>query len=103
MSQNTDTIDVRPEEALDQNNLEKFLYGKLEGSKQSLIIRQFPEGKANLTYELKYGNYEYVLRRPPLGPVAPGSHDMKREHTVLSILQKAFHELLFVKLRCSKN
>ena len=91
MSQNTDTIDVRPEEAFDQNNLEKFLYGKLEGSKQSLIIRQFPEGKANLTYELKYGNYEYVLRRPPLGPVAPGSHDMKREHTVLSILQKAFH------------
>jgi len=91
MSQNTDTIDVRPEEALDQNNLEKFLYGKLEGSKQSLIIRQFPEGKANLTYELKYGNYEYVLRRPPLGTVAPGSHDMKREYTVLSVLQKAFH------------
>ena len=33
MSQKIDTIDVRPEEALDQNNLEKFLYGKLEGSK----------------------------------------------------------------------
>ena len=91
MSQKTDTIDVRPEEALDQNNLEKFLYGKLEGSEQSLIIRQFPGGKANLTYELKYGNYKYVLRRPPLGPVAPGSHDMKREYDVLSVLHKAFH------------
>ena len=33
---------------------------------------------------------EYVLRRPPLGPVAPGSHDMSREHRVLSVLWKAF-------------
>ena len=90
MSQKTDTIDVRPEEAFEQHSLEKFLYGKLEGSKQSLIVRQFPGGKANLTYELKYGNYEYVLRRPPLGPIAPGSHDMKREYDILSVLQKAF-------------
>jgi aminoglycoside phosphotransferase (APT) family kinase protein len=90
MSQKTDTIDVRPEEALDQNNLEKFLYGKLEGSEQPLIVRQFPGGKANLTYLLKYGNDEYVLRRPPLGPVAPGAHDMSREFDVLSVLQKAF-------------
>jgi aminoglycoside phosphotransferase (APT) family kinase protein len=31
-----------------------------------------------------------VLRRPPLGPVAPKSHDMAREYTVLSRLYRAF-------------
>src|SRR5690606_18759979 len=31
-----------------------------------------------------------VLRRPPLGPVPPGAHDMEREHRVLSVLWRAF-------------
>jgi aminoglycoside phosphotransferase (APT) family kinase protein len=33
---------------------------------------------------------EFVLRRPPLGPVAPGAHDMRREHRVLSVLHRRF-------------
>jgi len=33
---------------------------------------------------------ELVLRRPPLGPVAPGSHDMRREFQVLSVLHRAY-------------
>ena len=90
MSPKTDTINVRREEALDQNKLAKFLYGRLEGSKKPLNIRQFPGGKANLTYLLEYGDYEYVLRRPPLGAVAPGSHDMNREFNILSVLYKSF-------------
>ena len=31
-----------------------------------------------------------MLRRPPLGKIAPSSHDMKREHRILSRLYKAF-------------
>jgi len=31
-----------------------------------------------------------VLRRPPLGPVAPKSHDMAREYRVLSVLHQRF-------------
>src|SRR5690606_19455727 len=38
----------------------------------------------------RYRDCEYVLRRPPLGPVAPGAHDMEREHRVLSRLWRAF-------------
>ena len=58
-------------------------------------MRQFARGKANLTYLLAFGEdggpvTEYVLRRPPLGPVAPGSHDMAREYRVLSTLWRAF-------------
>ena len=51
---------------------------------------QFPGGHANLTYLLRFGSRELVLRRPPFGPVAPGSHDMVREHKVLSRLWEYF-------------
>ena len=47
---------------------------------------QFPNGSANLTYLLRFGDTELVLRRPPFGVVAPGAHDMKREFRVLSKL-----------------
>jgi aminoglycoside phosphotransferase (APT) family kinase protein len=53
-------------------------------------LAQFAGGKANLTYLIRFGNAEYVLRRPPLGPVAPTSHDMGREYRVLSTLWTAF-------------
>ena len=51
---------------------------------------QFPGGHANLTYLLRFGPRELVLRRPPFGPVAPGAHDMVREHKVLSRLWEHF-------------
>ncbi len=53
-------------------------------------VRQFPGGHSNLTYLLRFGEQEYVLRRPPLGPVAPTAHDMSREHRVLSALWAVF-------------
>jgi aminoglycoside phosphotransferase (APT) family kinase protein len=89
-----DTIDVRPEERLDPGRLAGFLRDRLPGGARPLEIRQFPGGHANLTYLLRFGSgpdtLEYVLRRPPLGPVAPGAHDMSREHRVLSVLWKTF-------------
>lgn len=89
MGHNADTIDVRSDEQFDEKHLTEFLKGKLPGSDQPLVIRQFPGGKANLTYHLDYGTHEYVLRRPPLGPVAPGAHDMAREYRVLSVLHQS--------------
>ena len=70
----------------------QYLKGKLEGADDpnTLSVRQFGGGAANLTYLLKYQNHEYVLRRPPLGPVAKSSHDMGREYKVLSTLYQAF-------------
>ena len=87
---NSDTISVRPDEAFDENNLKEYLIGKLDGSSSDLSVRQFGGGKANLTYLLDYGSHQYVLRRPPLGPLAPTAHDMSREYKVLSALYKKF-------------
>lgn len=44
-------------------------------------------GRSNLTYIVRSGPHDYVVRRRPLGPVAPGAHDMAREHRVLRALQ----------------
>jgi aminoglycoside phosphotransferase (APT) family kinase protein len=51
---------------------------------------QFPNGSANLTYLLRMGAHELVLRRPPMGQIAPGAHDMRREYKVLSRLWRHF-------------
>jgi aminoglycoside phosphotransferase (APT) family kinase protein len=85
-----DVIEVRPNERLDEDQLSVYLAGKLPGAEGQLRIRQFSGGAANLTYLLTYGPHEYVLRRPPLGPIAKSAHDMGREFRVLSVLYQAF-------------
>ena len=87
-------IQVRTEEGFDVAKLATYLRGKIEGSDAPLEVRQFGGGHANLTYCLRFGagegTLEYVLRRPPLGPVAARSHDMNREFRALSKLWRAF-------------
>lgn len=85
-----DTIDVRPDERFDEARVAAYLRGKLPESDNPLTVRQFGGGAANLTYLLDYGARQYVLRRPPLGPVAPSAHDMGREYRVLSVLRQQF-------------
>ncbi|WP_433532153.1 phosphotransferase family protein [Micromonospora sp. CA-263727] len=43
-------------------------------------------GRSNLTYLLRAGGRELVLRRPPLGHVLATAHDMAREFRVISAL-----------------
>jgi len=86
VSESSDVAPVRPDEELDANVVASYLRGKLPESDRPLDILQFPGGHANLTYLLRYGDREYVLRRPPLGPVAPRSHDMVREYRALAAL-----------------
>ena len=83
-------IPIRPDERLDEERLAAWLRGRLPGSDRPPALRQFGGGAANLTYLLDYGGPEYVLRRPPLGPVAVSAHDMGREYRVLSVLYRAF-------------
>ena len=95
---------VRPGEALDRNALEGWLRPRLSqalpGADGPLEILQFPNGSANLTYLLRVGSYELVLRRPPMGQVAPGAHDMRREHKVLSRLWRHFDRAPRAYLLC---
>lgn len=87
----SDTINVRPGEELDKAKLLQFLKANIEGLPEGgLEIRQFGAGHSNLTYALSIGSWEAVLRRPPLGPVAPKAHDMEREFNILSSLHSVF-------------
>ncbi len=63
-------------------------------------MRQFPGGHSYLTYLLETGGREYVLRRPPLGPVAPKAHDMAREYNVLGAVHPFFPQAPRVFLLC---
>ncbi len=90
-SRDPETMEVRPEERLDLERLEPWLRDNLEGAAGPLTVRQFGGGHANLTYLLDFAGREYVLRRPPLGPVAPSAHDMRREHRILSRLWQRWY------------
>lgn len=86
-----DTIPVRPGEELNLAAVELFLRERLPELPHSpLEVQQFPSGHSNLTYLLRCGEWEAVLRRPPLGPVAPKAHDMKRESWILSLMHEVF-------------
>jgi aminoglycoside phosphotransferase (APT) family kinase protein len=86
-----DTIPVRSGEELDSEKLVQFIHEQISGLPDGkLNIRQFGAGHSNLTYALEIGDWEAVLRRPPLGPIAPKAHDMKREFNVLSALHPVF-------------
>ncbi|WP_320669102.1 phosphotransferase family protein [Patulibacter defluvii] len=47
------------------------------------------EGHSNLTYLLRRRDRRMVLRRPPLGPLAPSAHDVLREARLLRALRPA--------------
>ncbi|WP_191556357.1 phosphotransferase family protein [Metabacillus idriensis] len=84
-------ISVRTGEELNTNVLENCLRTEIHDiPRGSLQIEQFGTGASNLTYALKIGDWEGVLRRPPLGPVAPKAHDMEREYTILKDLHPLF-------------
>ncbi len=60
------------------------------GGHAPLEILQFPGGHSNLTYLVRRGGDELVLRRPPFGSKVKSAHDMGREHTVLSALAPVY-------------
>jgi aminoglycoside phosphotransferase (APT) family kinase protein len=95
-----DTAQIRPGEELDLAALTPYLQGKLGGAAWALEVEQFPNGHSNLVYLVRAGACEYVLRRPPLGPVAPKAHDMAREYRVLQAVHPHFPEAPEVYLLC---
>ncbi len=94
----TDTSPVRPGEELDWSALEAYLrehlLSKLSGEtidlRPQFEVEQFPGGHSNLTYCLNFGGLEFVMRRPPFGPVAPTAHDMPREYRLLAAINPYF-------------
>jgi aminoglycoside phosphotransferase (APT) family kinase protein len=96
----SETIAIRAGESLATDALAEFLKGKLDGAERGIELEQFPNGHSNLTYLLRTLAGEYVLRRPPLGPVAPKAHDMVREYHVLAAVHPHFPQAPRVHVLC---
>lgn len=80
------TAPVRQGEELSLERLADYLSRQLPGAEGALTVEQFPHGYSNLTYLIRFGNRELVLRRPPFGNVVASAHDMAREFRILSRL-----------------
>ena len=52
-----------------------------------VTVEQVSGGSSNLTYRVRHGDQDWILRRPPLSHVLATANDMKREFTV----QRALH------------
>lgn len=81
---------VREGEELDGAALSRFIEGALSGVEGPLEVAQFTSGFSNLTYLLRLGERELVLRRPPVGSKVKAAHDMAREYRVLSALHPVY-------------
>lgn len=84
-----ETAPVRPGEELPLDRLREAMRGQMAGNVEALEVEQFPGGMSNLTYLVRAGDEEYVLRRAPLGEVAKGAHDMVREYRLLEKVSAA--------------
>ncbi|MEM9719905.1 MAG: phosphotransferase family protein [Bacteroidota bacterium] len=85
--------DIRKGEELDLKKLSEYLAGINPEWSDLPEVKQFPSGFSNLTYWLKIGEKEFVLRKPPHGANAKGGHDMHREFTILDNLYPVFDKV----------
>ncbi len=92
-----DTREVRSGDALDWPALVTWLHwhladGQLPGLRfdAGLEVSQFHGGHANLTYLLRLGGAELVLRRPPMAATDDRAHDVAREYDWLAALHPVF-------------
>ncbi|HEX7837817.1 MAG TPA: phosphotransferase family protein [Kofleriaceae bacterium] len=80
--------DIRQGEELDTAKLSAYL--EQQFGPGAVSVSQFPGGHSNLTYLVRHGEKEYVLRRPPFGSKVKSAHDMGREYTVLTKLSAVY-------------
>ena len=93
----------RAGEQLDAAKLEGFLRENLPAWTGPLEIAQFPRGYSNLTYLLRLGSRELVLRRPPFGANIKSAHDMGREFRILSHLHGVYPRVPVPVLYCQEE
>ena len=90
----------RPGEELPVEALQSYLHAQLPDLDAPLSVAQFPGGFSNLTYLLRAGEHEMVLRRPPFGANIRGGHDMAREFRILSGLRPVYSKVPRALLYC---
>jgi aminoglycoside phosphotransferase (APT) family kinase protein len=91
---------VREGEQLDGSKLLTYLRDKMPGLVGPLEVEQFPAGFSNLTYLVRVGEQQFVLRRPPFGTKVKTAHDMGREFLILSRLYPVYTKVPRPLLYC---
>jgi aminoglycoside phosphotransferase (APT) family kinase protein len=81
---------VRAGEELDREALRAFVAAHVPDLEGPVEVAQFPGGYSNLTYLVRAGTREWVLRRPPAGAAVRGGHDMLREYRLLTRLSPVY-------------
>ncbi|MDX1589128.1 MAG: phosphotransferase family protein [Oleiphilaceae bacterium] len=82
--------EVREGESLDTGAVDRFMKSRLPELTGEPVIRQYPGGASNLTYQVDYGDRSFVLRRPPFGTLAKSAHDMLREARIMESLKPVY-------------
>jgi len=91
---------IRTGEELPGDRLSAYLQQHVPAGEGVLAVEQFPHGHSNLTYLVRWGNREWVLRRPPFGNVVATAHDMGREFRILSRLNAVYSPAPRPELYC---
>jgi aminoglycoside phosphotransferase (APT) family kinase protein len=91
---------VRDGQAFDVARLEPWLRANVPGVDGAVSVEQFGRGFSNLTYLIRAGGRELVLRRAPPGVKIKSAHDMGREYRILSGLAKVWHKSPKPLARC---
>lgn len=73
---------------VDEDALRRYLTQRVPGDDIPLEVERIRGGHSNETFFVTRGADEWVLRRPPRGPLLPTAHDVSREFRVLSALAK---------------
>ena len=82
---------VRAGEEVSAEALERFFAAHVPAlAGKPVEVLQFPGGHSNLTYLLRVGEREVVMRRPPFGTKVKSAHDMGREYRILSALSQHY-------------
>jgi aminoglycoside phosphotransferase (APT) family kinase protein len=81
------TNPVEVTEAVPPDRLGPWIAAHVPGTSGEVEVSQIAGGSSNLTFRVRDGAHDWVLRRPPLRHVLATAHDMGREHRMQSALE----------------
>jgi len=84
-AEQTNPVDVN--EAVPPDRLGPWVAEHVPGASGTVEVSQIAGGSSNLTFRVRDGAHDWVLRRPPLRHVLATAHDMAREHRMQSALE----------------
>jgi aminoglycoside phosphotransferase (APT) family kinase protein len=74
-------------EAVAPEKLGPWIAEQVPGASGTVEVTQLAGGASNLTFRVRDGEHDWVLRRPPLRGLLASAHDMGREHRVQAALE----------------